>query len=316
MQILALSHIGLGVSYVISLSLSSSSVRSYLRGPWSWYRRCEVCLTSECSVHGNVCFQSRYDHCPSYWMARSVFSVCQLVLSVSSFSGTLDTRGDRRWVQVMTEALPKSSSFFPFPQPFSTMVVTAWNTTARALLIYFRLLTPVIMQNSSVKKTRQAAFKHQYLSVDKCQVLYRKPVFLEWNKSFQARMRVMWFEEQSYLLISPVSISFWLWLCTHHRYTWTCLGMSGRQSLGASQLPRDTMTTEHQTLLLTQLKLWLLKTKSHSLSFFSFLFFYPIWMNDSQWSISAEMTCLRAVCESRIVVTIKKCTGLDSAIRK
>lgn len=92
-----------------------------------------------------------------------------------------------KWPQVGAgneEALPKSSSFFPFPQPFSTTVVIAWNTTARALLIYFRLLTPVIMQNSLGKKTLQAAFKHQYLSVDKCQVLSRKPIFLEWKKSF------------------------------------------------------------------------------------------------------------------------------------
>lgn len=236
-------------------------------------------LNNKCSVHGNVCFQSHYGHCASYWMVRSVFSMCQLLLSVSSLSGTLDAGGDRRWVQIRTEALPKSSSFFPFPQPFSTTVVTAWNTTARALLIYFRLLTPVIMQNSLGKKTLQAAFKHQYLSVDKCEVLYRQPIFLEWKKSFQARMRVMWFEEQGYLLISPLSILFWLWLCTHHRYTWTCLGMSGRQSPGASQLPRDTMTTERQTLLLIGTV-----ALENQIPFFVFLFFSFIlfgWMTHS-----------------------------------
>lgn len=123
------------------------------------------------------------------------------------------------------------------------------------------------MQNSLGKKTLQGALKYQYLSVNKCQVLYRKPIFLE-RKAFRQewgscgpRTKMIYLYAQSRLVLVVT-------LCASG-YTWTpvwgCLGDIPCEP--TNQLPRDAVTTESQTLLLMQLKSWPLKTKYHFLSF-------------------------------------------------
>lgn len=148
---------------------------------------------SKCPIRGNLCSYSCYDHYPNYMKVRWqrwVFSSCELLLKCFFIQRHLGAGGDCKWVQTIAGPSHRSINFFPFHQPFTIeMVVTAWNSTIRTSFIYFRPQTPGNMQNSLGKKTFEAVLNYQYLNVNKCQILYRKPILLEWKKNFQARMR-------------------------------------------------------------------------------------------------------------------------------